>query len=82
MFGVSAPVDDDERSLALALDRIWGVGCGLSLELGNGQLVDVNLNLIDHGEAPVDTGPDPVRGRVVGETDQPYAVVADVAWHF
>jgi long-chain fatty acid transport protein len=82
VFGVTAPVDDDERSLALALDRIWGIGGGLSFELGNGQLVDVNLNLIDHGEAPVDTGPDLARGRVVGETDQPYAVVADVAWHF
>lgn len=81
-FYVSAPTDDDERSLALALDRMWGVGGGVSIARPKGRSVDLNLNLVDYGKAPVDTGESAWRGRVVGETDNPYAVMLDGAYHF
>jgi len=45
-------------------------------------LVDVNFNLYYLGKAPVDTGFNPVQGRVVGETSNPWAVAFDVAWHW
>jgi long-chain fatty acid transport protein len=82
IFHVTSPVDDDERGLALPLDRMWGLGGGVTLQRPNDRTMDLNLNLIDYGEAPVDTGPSPVRGRVVGKTDNPYAVVIDFAYHF
>jgi len=81
-FHLTAPVSDGDRGLALALDRVWALGMGVSQPLAGGRSIDVNLNLIDYGEAPVDTGPAPWRGRVVGRTDDPYALLLDVAYHF
>lgn len=81
-FYLQKPVDDDKRTLALPLDRIWGVGAGVSFLRANGHSLDVNLNLADYGKAPVDTGRSLLRGRVVGETDNPYAVVINTAYHF
>jgi long-chain fatty acid transport protein len=81
-FFVQQPVDDDKRSLALPLDRIWGVGAGVNFQRANGHSLDVNLNLADYGKAPVDTGDSRLRGRVIGETDNPYAVVISTAYHF
>ena len=79
-FYVSPPVSDAKRSLAFALDRIFGAGAGVSFARSDGRKIDVNLNLIDYGQAPVDTGPAPVRGRVVGRNDNPYAVAIDFAF--
>jgi long-chain fatty acid transport protein len=81
-FYIQQPVDDDKRTLALALDRVWGVGAGVELRRDNGRVVDLNLNLIDYGTGPVDTGPSLLRGRVVGETERPYAVMLEAAVHF
>lgn len=81
-FYLSSPVDDDKRTLAMALDRIWGVGGGVSFALQGTRHMDINLNLLDVGEAPVDTGANPVRGRVVGKTENPYVLMIDAAYHF
>ncbi len=81
-FFLQQPVDDDKRTLALPLDRIWGIGVGVNLQLPDQQSLDLNLNLADYGKSPVDTGSSPLRGRVVGETDNPYAVVITSAYHF
>jgi long-chain fatty acid transport protein len=81
-FHLTAPVSDDDRGLALALDRIWALGVGVSQPLASRRSIDLNVNLIDYGEAPVDTGPSPWRGRVVGRTEDPYALLLDVAYHF
>ena len=78
---VSNAVDDEDRTLSLRLDSIWGVGTGMTFEKGE-SLVDVNFNLYYLGKAPVDTGFNPVQGRVVGETSNPWAVAFDVAWHW
>jgi long-chain fatty acid transport protein len=82
VFYLSPPVDDDKRTLALALDRMWGIGGGVSFVLDNTRRIDINLNLIDTGEAPVDTGSNPVRGRVVGKTENPYVMMIDASYHF
>jgi long-chain fatty acid transport protein len=81
-FYLSAPVDDDERTLAMALDRVVGIGGGVSFPLHGTRRFDLNVNLIDLGDAPVDTGPSAVRGRVVGESDKPYVVMIDASYHF
>ena len=78
---VSNAVNDENRTLSLRLDSIWGVGTGMSFEKGD-RLLDMNLNLYYLGKAPVDTGFNPVQGRVVGETSNPWAVALDVAWHW
>lgn len=81
-FYVQAPVDDGKRTLAMPLDRMWGVGAGVQVDYGNGKAIEFNLHLVDFGKSPVDTGPSAVRGRVVGETEHPYAVIISGAYHF
>ncbi len=81
-FYVQSPVDDSKRTLALPLDRIWGVGAGVQVDRGDLKSVDLNLHLVDFGKAPVDTGPSAARGRVAGETEHPYALVLSGAYHF
>ena len=76
---VSNAVDEKNRTLSLRLDSIWGVGTGMSFEKGD-RLLDMNLNLYYLGKAPADTGFNPVQSRVVGETDNSWAVALDVAW--
>lgn len=81
-FYVTSPVDKDKRSIALPLDRIWGIGAGVQTKRSNGSTVDLNVDLVNTGAAPVDTGPSLVRGRVAGETNNPYVLVLDAAYHF
>jgi long-chain fatty acid transport protein len=78
---LSQPIDEDDRGLSMRLDRIWGVGAGLSYDLGKGRGFDLNLTLIDYGEAPVDTGESLLRGRVVGENEDHYSLLLGVAYH-
>lgn len=78
---VSQPIDDDDRGLSMRLDRMWGVGTGLSYDLGKGKRFDLNLTLIDYGEAPVDTGDSLFRGRVVGKNEDHYSLLLGIAYH-
>jgi long-chain fatty acid transport protein len=61
---------------------VIGIGGGVSFPLEDTRYVDLNLNLINLGDAPVDTGASAVRGRVVGESDKPYVVMIDASYHF
>jgi long-chain fatty acid transport protein len=80
---VSEAVDDDDRSFSIRLDRMWGVGAGLSYQLTDDRVVDLNATLINVGDASVDTantGSD--RGRVSGENDDPWTVLLELTYHF
>lgn len=59
-----------------------GVGAGVSVERSNSHKVDVLLNVINYGDAPVDTGPSLLRGRVVGQNHDPHAIVLDMTYQF
>jgi len=82
MLYLSEAVDDDDRTMSLRLDRILAVGVGISKKLEESRL-DLNLNIYNMGDAPVDTGSgSPMRGRVVGESSSPFAIALDIAWHW
>ncbi len=79
---MSSGVENSDRTLSLPLDRIWAVGTGVSQKLKDSTL-DINFNLYNLGDSPVDTGTSsPLRGRVVGKSDTPYALALDVSWHW
>ncbi len=78
---VSQAVDDDKRTLALRLDRVIAIGAGVERVFERGVL-DLNINVYLIGDAPVDTGTSLLRGRVVGESKNPYAFAIDLAWHW
>ncbi|MEH6635689.1 MAG: outer membrane protein transport protein [Halioglobus sp.] len=80
---LSKAVDDEDRTFSIRLDEIWGVGAGLSYNLSAERSVDLNANVFNIGKASVDTGNgEPSRGRVVGENDDPYAVMVELTYHF
>lgn len=79
---VQPAISDENRSFSFALDRIYGIGAGVQLERKNGDKIDVNLNLFDSGKAPIDTGDDPVRGRIAGEYKDHYALGLEFTYHW
>ena len=79
---VTQPVSDVDRTLSMRLDRVVGIGAGARYTLANGDGLDLSATLINYGEAPVDTGPNVWRGRIVGDNTNPYALLLGVAWHF
>ena len=81
-FYMSSAVDDEDRTFSFALDRVYGIGVGVNRRLASGNDFDLNFNLMDTGESPIDTGDDPVRGRVVAEGENHYAVTIDLAFHW
>jgi long-chain fatty acid transport protein len=81
-FYVTSPVKNSERTLALALDRMWGAGVGISIPRMNSRKIDVNFNVVNYGDAPVDTGPSLARGQIVGKNEDPYAIAIDASYQF
>ena len=79
------PVDDDDRTFSFALDEVYGAGIGFRYDRRNKDSIEVNLTVVNTGDAPVDTGVETVlspRGRVVGEDDDPYAVALEFTYHW
>jgi len=76
---VSKAVDDEDRTFSIRMDRMWGVGAGVSYVLNNGNTVDFNANVINVGDASVDQPS--IGGQVVGENDDPWAVMMELTYH-
>jgi long-chain fatty acid transport protein len=49
-------ISDANRTYALRLDRIWGIGAGATYRRTNEKTVEVNLSYYDFGNAPVSGG--------------------------
>jgi long-chain fatty acid transport protein len=82
---VEQPVNDDDRTFSFALDEMYGAGVGVTYTRPNNHSFDLNLTVMNTGEAPVDTGTLSAlgpRGRVAGEDDSPYAVALEFTYHW
>lgn len=81
---LSSGVDDENRTLAMPLDRIWGLGVGVARQLKNKRKIHINLNYYDLGMAPIDATPNELVGRVVGEYETKFAILLDIGivWGF
>jgi long-chain fatty acid transport protein len=49
-------INDANRTYALRLDRIWGIGAGATYRWTKEKTVEVNLSYYDLGSAPVSVG--------------------------
>ena len=58
------------------------MGAGIENSLESGNDLEFNLNVIDTGEAPIDTGSNPISGRVVGESEDHYAITLDFSYNW
>ena len=80
---VSQAVDDEDRNFSIRLDEMWGLGVGLNYQLTPERSLDLNANYLNVGKASVDTGNKGSGfGRVVGENDDPYAIMLELTYHF
>ena len=81
---LSEGVDDEHRTLGLPFDRIFGFGGGIERSFGAKSKLHVNLNFYDTGKKKIDTEPTPLSGRIVGEFDDHYSIMLDIAfvWRF
>ena len=80
---VSQAVNDKDRSFSIRLDEMWGFGVGLEYKLTDERTVELDASYINLGKAPVDTGDQgPDLFRVAGESDDPYAILIDLSYHF
>lgn len=62
---LSEPVDDENRTFALRIGNIWGVGIGAERRLAGERVVGINLNYYDLGDAPA-TVSIPLLGQISG----------------
>lgn len=81
---LSSGVDDKDRTLAMPIDRIWGLGIGVARQLRKKRKIHVNLNYYDLGEASIDATLNELAGRVVGEHETRFAILLDfgLVWGF
>ena len=79
---MASPVDDDDRTLYLPLDELWVFGIGVERELESGDILTVNFEYIDIGDAPVDQENSSLSGRVKGKYENNYAALLDVSYRF
>ena len=79
---MTSPTDDDERTLYLPLDEIWIFGIGVERELQNGDIITVNFEYLDIGDAPVDQENSTLSGRVKGKYHDNYAALLDINYRF
>jgi long-chain fatty acid transport protein len=77
---VSEAVDNEDRTFSIRLDKMWGMGAGVSYDLTSGNSVDLNATLINVGDASVDTA-SALNQRVVGKNDDPWALMFELSYH-
>ncbi len=64
---VHDPIDDDNRSVLLRADSLWGVGASIEHKRDDGMVIGANLSYLDTGDAPVTTPQLPIVGVIDGE---------------
>jgi long-chain fatty acid transport protein len=64
---VDDPIEDDNRSILLRPDSLWGIGASVDYTRDSGMTIGANLSWLDTGSAPVTTPVLPVIGSISGE---------------
>lgn len=83
-FYLQQPVSDNDRTFSFALDEMYGFGAGILYTRENGSRMDMNINAVNTGSSPVDTGRQSEfspKGRVAGENQNTWALVLEFTYH-
>lgn len=73
-------LEDEDRSMALRVDRILGIGAGFERRLQNKNVLSINLNYMDLGEAPVILDDVDGVGMVSGRFTKRWALALDLSY--
>ncbi len=82
LMWMEQPVDDANRTFGMDLDEVWGIGAGLTYKLASGNDIEFSADLLDTGSGPIDTGDSPLKGRVVGKSQDHYSLVLDFTFNW
>ena len=77
----SSGVEDENRTFALRLDEIWGVGVGAEYQWRDDRVLGVNLSYFEIGDGPTETDV-PLRGRLAGEFSDREAIGIDFTFRW
>ena len=75
-------VDDDERTILLRLDSMWGAGIGIEWQWKPTRTLNANLNYLQLGDAPVSVGPIGSLGDITGKYTDRGTIYLEVAVNF
>ena len=80
----SSPVDDDDRTPDMPLDRQIRLGTGLQYDWNNDIALGAAYTFIDAGEAKIDQEGSPLQGELKGDykTNQIHAIAVNMIWKF
>jgi long-chain fatty acid transport protein len=81
MAYASSGISDANRSYALRLDRIWGIGVGAAYRWTKEKSIDVNLTYYDLGTAPVSVGV-PGIGSLSARYSTNYAIGLNISFRW
>lgn len=74
----TSPISDNDRNIALPLDRVITVGGGLEWHWADDLVLHGALNYADFGDGDVDQDGGPIRGEISGSFRDNYAVILDL----
>jgi long-chain fatty acid transport protein len=79
---LSSGIDDDDRTYAFKLDRIWGVGIGAEYKQSDDLIYGLNVNYYDLGDGKTETFVEQTNETINGKYDDHYAIGLDftVRW--
>ena len=76
----SSPVDDEDRTIAFAVDRQLRYAVGVQHQLSEQSSVSVGYTLLDGGDAEIDQSRGPLSGRLQGEFDSNFIHFLNVSY--
>lgn len=81
ILGTTQFIKDANRTKALKMDQIFGIGAGFDYQWGKNKIFGLNLNYYDLGDAQIDTNvdiPGLGMGTLTGQYSDHYAIGLDV----
>jgi len=78
-FYVSSAIDDEDRTIFLRLDEMWGVGLGIKYDFDKMRSVALDVTYIQFGDGEFTAENVPVAGDIKGEFTTSYALVYSIS---
>ncbi|WP_156906657.1 OmpP1/FadL family transporter [Desulforegula conservatrix] len=74
-FYVSAPMDEEDHTVFMRLDQIWGAGMGFDYRYGKGKSLSFDLTYVQFGDGRFNVQDVPLAGSIEGAYTTNYALV-------
>lgn len=80
VYNLDPNTPDENRTLFLRTDEIWGLGAGVEYLFSKHRSLAVDITYYDLGDGKVTVGNPPVFGDIQVEYDKNYAIALSIAY--